>query len=152
MRRYIIYLKDDERSFLNQVINTHTGEAVVRAQILLASDYNNPVYRTVKEIAAEYKVSRTTVQNVRNRYGAAGVKEAVFAKGTWAPERRANITEEKRQQILDMIKERPPYGHRRWSIIVVAQECEKRGLFEHIAPSAIYKILNEENINLNPKK
>jgi len=61
------------------------------------------------------------------------------------------MTEEKRQQILDMIKEKPPYGHRRWSIAVVAKECEKRGLFDHIAPSAIYKILNEEGIDLRNK-
>ena len=147
-KRYIIYLTDEERDFLNQVIESSTGETIVRAQILLASDYNNPVYRTVSDIAKEFEVSRTTVQNVRNRYGNEGIKEAVFSKGTWAPERRANITEEKRQQILDMIKERPPYGHRRWSIDVVAEECEKRGLFEHISPSAIYKLLKEENISL----
>lgn len=147
-KRYIIYLTEEERDFLNQVIETSTGENIVRAQILLASDYNNPVYRTVNDIAKEFEVSKTTVQNVRNRYGNEGIKEAVFAKGTWSPERRANITEGKRQQILDMIKEKPPYGHRRWSINVVAEECEKRGLFEHIAPSAIYKLLKEENISL----
>ena len=151
MPRYVIYLTDEERSFLNQVIETSSGDTIVRAQILLASDYNNPVYRTVNEIAKEYEVSRTTVQNVRNRYGNVGIKEAVFSKGTWSPERRANITEEKRQQILDMIKEKPPYSHRRWSIVAIAEECEKRGLFDHIAPSAIYKILNEEGIVLRNK-
>ena len=147
-KRYIIYLTDEERDFLNQVIETCTGTAVTRAKILLASDYNNPVYQTASDIAEELDVSRTTVQNVRNKYSASGIKDAILSTGTWSPERCANITEEKRKQILDMIKEKPPYGHRRWSINVVAEECEKRGLFDHIAPSAIYKLLKEENISL----
>lgn len=151
-KRYIIYLTDEERSFLDQVIETYPGTAATRAQILLASDYDNPVYKTASDIAEEFGVSRTTVQNVRNKYSHVGIRDAVLSTGTWAPERCANITEEKRNQIIAMIKEKPPYGHRRWSIKVVAEECEKRGMFDHIALSAVYKLLKEEGINLTGKQ
>ncbi len=148
MTKFYIYLTDEEKEYLNQIIATHSDDTAMRARILLASDFNNPVYRPVVQMAKELGVSKTTIQNVRNRYGADGLEGAVFSKGNYAPAHRAYISDDKRKQILDMIKEAPPYGHRRWTGDVITEECMKRGIFEYIARSAIYKFLKEENITL----
>ena len=146
--KYYIYLSDDDRAYLNNVIKTQNEETAMRAKILLASDFNNPVYRTVTQISEDLGVTRTTIQNVRARYVSLGLKDTVISKGIQSPERRANITAEKRDQILAIIHERPPVGHRRWTIDLIKKECINRGLFDYIAWSAISKLLKDEKIDL----
>ena len=146
--KYYIYLSDDDRAFLNDVIKTQNAETAMRAKILLASDFNNPVYRTVTQISEDLGVTRATIQNIRARYVSLGLRDTVISKGIQSPERRANITSEKRNQILDIIHERPPVGHRRWTVELIREECIKRGLFDYIAWSAISKLIKDENIDL----
>ena len=146
--KYYIYLSDDDRAFLNDVIKTQNAETAMRAKILLASDFNNPVYRTVTQISEDLGVTRATIQNIRARYVSLGLKDTVISKGIQSPEHRANITAEKRGQILDIIRERPPVGHRRWTVELIRDECIKRGLFDYIAWSAISKLIKDENIDL----
>lgn len=146
--KFFIYLSDKDRSFLNDVIRTQNQETAMRAKILLASDFNSPVYRTVSQISAELGVTRTTIQNVRARYASLGLRKTVISNGIQSPERRAYITPDKRKQILDIIHEQPPLGHRRWTIELIRCECIKRGIFEYVAWSAICKLIKDENIDL----
>ena len=147
--KFYIYLSDDDRAFLNDVINTQNEETAMRAKILLASDFNNPVYRTVTQISEDLGVTRATIQNIRAKYASVGLKESVISKGIQSPERRAHITDEKRKQIIGIVHEQPPYGHRRWTVELIRDECVKRGLFDYIAWSAIAKLLKEEDIDLS---
>ena len=146
--KYYIYLSDDDRAFLNDVIKTQNEETAMRAKILLASDFNNPIYRTVAQISEALGVTRATIQNIRARYVSLGLKDTVISKGIQSPEHRANITAEKRRQIIDIINEQPPVGHRRWTIELIREECIKRGLFNYVAWSAIAKFIKDENIDL----
>ncbi len=146
--KFFIYLSDDDRAFLNDIIKTQNEETAMRAKILLASDFNNPIYRTVSQISSDLGVTRTTIQNVRARYASLGLKKAVVSNGIQSPEHRAYITPDKRKQILDIIHEQPPLGQRRWTIELIREECIKRGLFNYVAWSAISKFIKDENINL----
>ena len=146
--KHMIYLSDEDRKYLHQIILTAPDNTVMRARILLASDFNNPTYRTVIELAAELGTTKTTIHNVRSDYSAYGLKGALFPKGIHSPERSPELTDEKRQQILDLIKSAPPYGHRRWSIAVLRDECINQGIFDYVATSVILKVLREENIDL----
>lgn len=146
--KYYIYLSDDDRAFLNDVIKTQNAETAMRAKILLASDFNNPVYRTVTQISEDLGVTRATIQNIRARYVSLGLRDTVISKGIQSPERRAYITPDKRKQILEIIHEQPPLGQRRWTIELIREECIKRGLFNYVAWSAIAKFIKDENIDL----
>ncbi len=151
--KFFIYLSDEDRAYLNEVISTQNEETAMRAKILLASDFNNPVYRTVSQISEDLGVTRATIQNVRAKYVELGLKDTVISKGKQAPERRAFISDEKRKMILDIIQEQPPFGHRRWTVELIRTECINRGLFEYVAWTAISKLLKDENIDLiNPSK
>ena len=141
--KYYIYLSDDDRAFLNDVIKTQNAETAMRAKILLASDFNNPVYRTVTQISEDLGVTRATIQNIRARYVSLGLKDTVISKGIQSPERRAYITPDKRKQILEIIHEQPPLGQRRWTIELIREECIKRGLFNYVAWSAIAKFIKD---------
>ena len=146
--KHMIYLSDEDRKYLHQIILTAPDNTVMRARILLASDFNNPTYRTVIELAAELGTTKTTIHNVRSDYSAYGLKGALFPKGIHSPERSPELTDEKRQQVLKLIKSAPPYGHRRWSIAVLRDECINQGIFDYVATSVILKILREEKIDL----
>ena len=111
----------------------------------------NSKYYSVHALSEELGVSHTTIQVVRSEYTKLGVDGAVYPKGTLAYDKRALMTEEKRNQILEMIKGRPPYGQRRWTIRNICDECVKRGIFDNIATSVVLKLLKEANIDLkNP--
>ena len=65
--KYIIELSDSDRKALEDIITkgTSPAKAILRANILLASDRNNKKHMTVAEIAETYHTTPTTVQNVR---------------------------------------------------------------------------------------
>ncbi|KMO85903.1 hypothetical protein AB840_10995 [Megasphaera cerevisiae DSM 20462] len=68
--KYSIELSDSDRSTLHDLVtkgNT-SAEAILRANILLASDKTNKRHMTVAEIAAAVSTSTTTVQKVRTSY------------------------------------------------------------------------------------
>ncbi len=68
--KYKIELSDADRKKLKDIVTKGKSSAktILRANILLASDQQNPKYMTVAEIASIYHISATTVQNVRTSY------------------------------------------------------------------------------------
>ncbi len=149
--KYIIYLTDEEKEKLNRIIETEPPATAARAKVLLASDFANPVYCTVKQISESLGVSPDTIHTVRAEYAELGLEGAVYPKGKKAYDRCPVMTAEKKSEILDLIKEQPPYGQRRWTFKSICEEAMKRGIFPYLAPTAVQKIIHEENIDLkNP--
>lgn len=68
--KYKIELSTADRKKLQEIVTKGKSSAktILRANILLASDQQNPKYMTVSEIASIYHISATTVQNVRTSY------------------------------------------------------------------------------------
>ena len=149
--KYVIYLTEEERARLKKITESEPERTSMRARILLESDFNNPQYRSTQKLASFLGTTVTTIQTVRAEYAKLGLEGAIFPKGTLSYDRRALLTDEKRAQIIDMIKSTPPYGQRRWTVMSICDECVKRGIFSYVAKSAIQKLLNEEKIDLtNP--
>ena len=151
--KHVIYLSEEEIEGLKKIIETEPPKTALRAKILLASDFNNPVYTSAQKLADSLGTTITTVQTVRLEYCTLGFPACILPKGTYSAEKRALITPEKRKTIIEMIKGAPPFGQRRWTIQSICDECMKRELFTYIAPTAIKKLLSEEKIDLlNPNK
>ena len=149
--KYVIYLTSEEKARLYHIIDTEPAATVMRAKILLGSDFANPKYCSAHKLAEELGTSHATVQAVRAEYAKLGLEGAIYPKGKKSYDRCAVMTDEKRQQIRDMIKEPPPFGLRRWTVLSICDECVKRCIFEYVAKSVIQKFLHEENIDLkNP--
>ena len=146
--KYVIYLSEEDKEFLNKVIQNEPEATAMRARILLASDFNNPCYLPVSKMAKELGTSKTTIQNIRARYAEFGLKDSVIPKGIHSPERSPNLTDEKRKAIIDMIYSAPPKGYRRWTVLLLCDECVNRGIFDYVPNSVIMKILREEKIDL----
>jgi hypothetical protein len=67
-KEYIVRLNDAEREQLNQIVKKFSGSSqnVRRAQILLKSDANGPVW-SGKQISDAFGCRTKTVENVRQR-------------------------------------------------------------------------------------
>ena len=77
--KYIIELSDTDRKTLQEIVSKgkSPAKAILRANILLASDRNNKKHMTVAEIAENYHTTPTTVQNVRTAYANNGLEATV---------------------------------------------------------------------------
>jgi len=143
---YLIRLTDEQRRLLTYVVNdnTQSEKTKLRAKIILKSDLSVNNKLTVLEIAEELHTTHTTVQTVRTEFHKLGLEKTVFPKERKPVNmetRRINKTI--RDKILQMSKEEPPVGHKRWSIRLLASEAIKRGYVEYISTMTIVSILKE---------
>ena len=150
--KYIIYLTEEERAQLVRIIETEPEKTALRAKILLESDFNNPTYSSAQKLADTLGTSHTTVQIVRAEYSKFGLTGCIYPKGTLSYDKCAIITGEKRSRIIELLKGKPPYGLRRWTINSICDECMKKGIFDYISYSAIQKFLKSEKIDLTDLK
>ena len=92
--KYIIELSDADRRALREVISKgkSPAKAILRANILLASDRNNKKHMTVAEIAETYHTTPTTVQNVRTSYANNGLEATIARKKRETPPVPPKIT------------------------------------------------------------
>ena len=103
----------------------------------------------LEEIAAALGVSRTTVQNVRADYQRGGFEHALYNKRQMSDDPRyRKITEEVAMKILELTKEKPPIGKKRWSIRLLCAECESRGILDHVSTGAMKEMLWRHNVDL----
>ena len=146
--KYFIYLSDDEKKQLQTIIDTAPEKTALRAKILLESDFKNPDYCSNTKLAQKLNTSHVTVHRVRSEYAQHGLEYAIIPKGTHPIERSPVRTDEDRKKILEVIYSDPPFGYKWWTIRLIAKTCVDRGIFDYLAPSAVHKIIKEENIDL----
>jgi transposase len=115
-----VELKADERTELEQLIHKGTASAreLTRARILLLSDRSQGQRRTEQEVAEAVLCSPSTVGNIRRRYAAGGVAQALKDKG-W-PGAKPKLTGEIEAQLTLLACSEPPKGHTRWSLRLLA--------------------------------
>lgn len=146
--KFFIYLSDEEKEKLKNLIETAPEKTALRAKILLESDFKNPEYCSNDKLAQKLNTSRVTVQLVRAEYAQSGFDAAIYPKGRFSYERSPVHTQEDRQKVLDVIYSDPPYGYKWWTVRLIAETCVKNGSFAHLSPSTVYRIIKEENIDL----
>ena len=80
--KYVVELSDDERVYLNGVIeDSNSSERnIMRARILLASDVNHEVKKSIRILAEELGTSEVTIKTVRNEFATLGLEKALFFK------------------------------------------------------------------------
>ena len=149
---YRITLSDEEKVFLEKIIDEGVlpQNTIMRARILLACHIKgsgNGV--TLGEMAEDFGVSRTFIQNVRSEYKEGGFEYALYCErwhaNTLASQKKADVLAE---NVKAMITERPPEGKKRWTVRLVASECVKRGYAEHASPAYVLKLLKKHDVTL----
>lgn len=150
MRKNNIILNNDEIASLQNIINDENSSdrERQRAEILLLSDSNDSQYLTVSEIAEKLKVSRTTVQSVRDDYAAIGI-DAIKRKkrGTIRVcTKRPSSIEGAIIEYIDAHKQNHPTEI--CTVDKIRKELQSKGFIRGISQASIYRVLAHNNIKM----
>ncbi len=141
-------LNADERAELEQLI--HTGNAPARkqtrARILLLSDCSQGQKRTDREVAQAVMCSVGTVGNIRQRYLAGGLPQALNDKG-W-PGAKPKLTGEIEAKLTVLACSEPPQGHARWTLRLLADQMVELGYIDTVSHVTIREWLKKTNLSL----
>jgi transposase len=147
--KYSIELSDSDRNTLHNLVtkgNT-SAKAILRANILLASDKTNKRHMTVAEIAAAFSTSATTVQKVRTSYANTGLNTTIQRKKRRTPPVAPKVTGDVEAHIIALACGTPPKGYHKWSLRLIAEQCVELNYVESISHMTISRILKKTNSN-----
>lgn len=141
--KYVIALDDEQRRMLQNIIDEgkESERTILRARILLLSDTNVNEKLSIPKVAEMLGTTHTTVQTVRTEYGQGGIEKAVYRKKRADNIETRRINLEVRRQILEVYKEEPPQGRKRWSLRLLCREVVERGIIDHISIDTMSGIL-----------
>lgn len=148
--KYIIELSDADRKVLTDLVGkgTSPAKAILRANILLASDRNNAKHMTVAEIAAAYHTTPTTVQNVRTSYATNGLEATVKRKKRATPPVPPKVTGDVEAHIIALACGKPPEGYQKWTLRLLANTCVELNYAESLSHVTVSRILKKTNLSL----
>lgn len=148
--KYKIELSDADRKKLQDIVTKGKSSAktILRANILLASDQNNPKYMTVSEIASIYHISATTVQNVRTSFVNKGLDATINRKKRETPPVPPKVTGETEARIVALACSEPPEGYSKWSLRLLADKCVELNYMESVSHMTISRVLKKMNLSL----
>lgn len=149
--KYFIELSVAERRILTDKVlkRTLSTKAILRANILLASDRNNTKHMTVAEIAAAYHTTPTTVQNVRISYAANGMEATLRRKKRVTPPVPPKVTDEVEAHIIALACSKPPEGYHKWTLRLLANTCVELNYVESLSHVTVSRILKKQIKSFN---
>ena len=148
--KYIIELSDADRKTLQDIVakGKSPAKAILRANILLASDRNNKKHMTVAEIANAYHTTPTTVQNVRTSYANNGLEATIKRKKRETPPVPPKVTGEVEAHIIALACGDPPEGYSKWTLRLLAEKCVELNYAESLSHVTVSRVLKKTNFNL----
>lgn len=144
-----IYLKREERKELEQLIKsgTHPARMIARARTLLLLDRSQGQKRTIAEVKEAAMVSQGTVYNLKQRYFAGGLPEALYEKPR--PGRPVTkLTGDVEAHLIALACSDPPEGYERWTLRLLADRLVELEVVDSISHTAVAKKLKKTNLSL----
>lgn len=138
----LVDLSDDERRQLKALTTKGKTSArvLVRARILLLLDDG----WAPTDIPEATGCGIATVGRVRKRYEQEGLERALKEAPRRAKPRLLN--EKQSARIVAMVCEKPPAGHARWTLEVVAEQAKKRKIVETIGRETVRLLLRDHDL------
>lgn len=144
--RYSVKLSEDEKVLLKEIIESEheSARTILRAKILLMSDESYLPRLSLLELAEALKTTHTTIQTTRNEYDQGGVEKAVYRRDRVVPEANRKINPEVKNEIKKLAASNPPDGNKKWTLRLLCQVAEEKGIVDHICHASVRKILMED--------
>ncbi|MGC8490982.1 MAG: helix-turn-helix domain-containing protein [Syntrophobacteraceae bacterium] len=136
-RRYPICLSDEERRELDRLLDSRPRLAriITRVRVLLLADEG----KNDREIAKALRISNGTVHNVRKRFfNERSVRSLEERPRLGQPCRLNGVAA---AQISELVGSKPPEGHTRWTLRLLAERAVKLDLVDAISHESVRKIL-----------
>jgi transposase len=148
-KKYQVKLSTVQRELLQELIGSGTIKvrAYKRARVLLLSDENRAGgAKPASQIAEEVEVSLATVQRVRRQFVEQGLEAALSEKARAGAPRK--FSERDRAKITALACTKPPQGHARWTLRLLAEKMVELELVESISRDTVDKVLKKTNFSL----
>jgi transposase len=143
-----IYLKDSERTELEQLIKsgTHSARVIGRARTLLLLDRSQGEKRTIAQVVDAAMVSQGTVSNLKRRYSAGGLDRALYDLPR--PGAKPKIDGEVEAYLIALTCSDAPEGHDHWTLRLLADRLVEMEVIDSISHVAVGDALKKMNLSL----
>lgn len=143
-----IYLQENERTALEQLIKsgTHSARVIARARTLLLLDRSQGKQRKIREVVEAAMVSQGTVANVKKRYLEGGLGKALYEKPR--PGAKPKIDGQVEAHLIALVCSDPPEDHERWTLRLLAEKLVALELVDSISHVAVGEALKKMNLSL----
>ena len=137
MKKHTIHLTIRERARLATLLDTEAESSRVqrRARILLLSDAG----MTDDEIARATRASIPTIERTRSRFAAGRLTLALHDPPRETEPRKIDLYLAGR--LAGLMRGRPPTGHARWTLKLLARELVRRGIVDSISHETVRRAL-----------
>jgi len=146
VKKYCVKLSEEERQKLLKIVSSGETSArkITRARILLKADCGpfGPGWDDVA-ISKAFDVAISTIWRIRKRYAENGLEDALNQR---KPERKypRKIDENRKAQLMALLKIHPPQGFRRWTLRLIADQTIRMGWVDSISHETIRILLKEK--------
>ena len=143
-----IELTQEQRTQVEQLIRKGDTPARTntRARILLLSDRSQGEKRTDREVADAVLCSMSTVTNVRHRFLAGGLQNALYDKER--PGAQPKFTGEIEAKLTMLACSDAPDGAGRWTLRLLAEQMIELGYVDYISHVTVRELLKKTNSSL----
>lgn len=153
--KYNVCLTPQQRNDLQQITRNgyQSAKTILHARILLMADRAHPEGNwTDTQIAQALSIHANTVARIRKLFVTDGEARALNRKVRETPPIPPKIAGEKAQKLLELYANKPPAGHRYWSLSLLVTELKAQGLVQSICRETVRKVLKEHGIVLSRRK
>jgi transposase len=140
-----VTLSEHERQYLQKIVASGTDKArkITRCRVLLLADEANG--KTDEEITDALGVCLATIFNIRRRYHLKGLEGAIHEVPRSGQPPKFNG--KAMAKITAIACSKPPEGHARWSLRLLADRVIALDIVENISYQSIRNILKKTNLS-----
>ncbi|MCL1970998.1 MAG: helix-turn-helix domain-containing protein [Candidatus Bathyarchaeota archaeon] len=144
---YKVNLTEEEQTKLIKITTTGKTSAkeILHANILLATADNKSAKLTISEVAQKCNTTNTTTQIIRKTYAQNDLNTALTRKKRTTPPIKAKITGEVEAHIIALTCTKPPKGHAKWSLRLLANKTVKLGYIDQISYVSVGTVLKKRS-------
>ncbi len=143
-KKYHVYLTQDEKAYLQQMVKKGRGRArqMQRAHILLKADVSEGQGWTDQQIRDTFHLARNTVSKIRKRFTEVGLEETVKRK---RPEREyvTRLDGAQEAHLVALACSTPPEGRARWTLRLLAERMVALEYVESVSYETIRQVLKK---------
>ncbi|MBU4589496.1 MAG: helix-turn-helix domain-containing protein [Candidatus Omnitrophica bacterium] len=145
-KNHRVKLSKHERQYLQKIVESGKDKArkITRCRILLLADEAKG--KTDEEISDALGVCLATIFNIRRRYHRGGLERAIQEAARSGQPSKFNG--KSMAKITAIACSKPPEGHARWSLRLLADSVVELDIVESISYQSIRNILKKTNSSL----
>ena len=148
--QYTVSLSQEEKEKLLAMSNDNTLSARVskRVLILLALDNKNNSNLSHRQIASALNTTVTTIVATARNYSLNGLDYALSHHFNPSSVRPCKINGELEAHVIQLACGEAPEGHARWTLELLTEEVNKKGVAEPVSKETIRVMLKKMNLSL----